>query len=444
MKIHTIKDPVRKYKRMMSQSEKLKDILENIMKVIPPCISYGETPITFDVDKFIVSLTGKGYPADRIDKQKVEKGYICTVRTAAGLQIILRYDRNWKRHVHFMIDEVDSIISDCSESFIAEVVMAVDSLGEEYRQEYEKIHRFFEEFHATAVDDIRSAYHARLVSDDPTFRIAAVERLIDEVLSKLSESGTHEAARIVSRKEHNGTWIEYVISYRGYYLKLRLWYNNDLAFQVDADNKYVLNDFEESLALELLYSSPEAIATFIKRLYDYVDHIEYKKAHFDLGWRPIINGSLECLCTYGRWHDISSEMHKKLVKKFESILDMEMARYLKILTDFEYNGKVHISDKFPNSQSGCCDGRGYNARVIIKDSIYQFMHPDEIRMVMLHELCHIKHTAHGKTFFITLEDMLLRVGLMTEKERLVKHFHSKHRRIGYFESLPLRKYRGSF
>ena len=60
----------------------------------------------------------------------------------------------------------------------------------------------------------------------------------------------------------------------------------------------VLND-------EIAYSSPEEIATFIKRTYDYVEHIEYKKAHFDLGWRPIIKGSLECICTYGLWHDIS-------------------------------------------------------------------------------------------------------------------------------------------
>ena len=32
------------------------------MEVIPPCVSYGGTPITFDVDKFIVSLIGKGFP----------------------------------------------------------------------------------------------------------------------------------------------------------------------------------------------------------------------------------------------------------------------------------------------------------------------------------------------------------------------------------------------
>lgn len=52
-----------------------------------------------------------------------------------------------------LVFDLDSIISDCDESFIAEVIIAVDSLGEEYRQEYEKIKRFFEEFHATAVDN---------------------------------------------------------------------------------------------------------------------------------------------------------------------------------------------------------------------------------------------------------------------------------------------------
>lgn len=444
MKKHAIKDPVRQYKRMMSLSKKLKDRLEKIMEVIPPCVSYSGTPITFDIDKFIVSLTGKGFPADRIDKQVVEKGYICTVLTAAGLQIVLRHDRNWKRHVHIMINDQDSIISNCDESLIAEVVIAVDSLGEEYRQEYGKIKRFFEELHTTTVDDIRSAYHARLVSDDPAFRISAVERLIDEVLDKLSESGTHEGAQIVSRNAHNSTWIEYAISYRGSCIKLRFWHTNEMFFEVDADNKYVFKDIESSLSLEFLYSSPEEIATFIKRMYEYVEHIEYKKAHNDLGWRPILKGSLECLCTYGLWHDISPELHNHLVKKFETILNMEMAQYLKVLTDFEYNGKVHISDKLPNWESGHCEGKGYDARVVINDSIYQSMHPDEIRLVLLHELCHTKHTAHGRTFFMTLEDMLLRVGLLTEEEKIVQFFYPKHRGIIDFESLPLRKYRGSF
>lgn len=444
MKKHAIKDPVRQYKRMMSQSKKLNDRLEDIIKVIPPCISYNKTPISFDIDKFIDSLTGKGYPADRIDKQVVEKGYICTVLTAAGLQVVLRHDRNWKRHVHIMIDDVDSIISDCNESFIADVVIAVDSLGEEYRQEYEKIKRFFEEFHATAVDDIRSAYHAQLVSNDPAFRIAAVERLIDEVLVKLPQSGTYEVARIVSREDHNSTWIEYAISYGGYCMKLRFWHNNDMFFQVDVDNKYVFEDIEESLALEFLYSSPEEIATFIQRMYDYIEHIEYKKTNNDLGWRPIIKGSLECLCTYGLWHDISPKMHKHLVKKLETILNLEMAQFLKVLTDFEYNGKVHISDKLPNWEAGHCEGKGYDARVVISDSIYQRMHPDEIRLVLLHELCHTKHTAHGRTFHMAMEDMLVRVGLMTEEERVVKYFYSKHRRGGYYESLPLRTYRGNY
>lgn len=444
MKKHAIKDPVRQYKRMMSLSKKLKDRLEKIMEVIPPCVSYSETPITFDIDKFIVSLTEKGYPTDRIDKQVVEKGYICTVLTAAGLQIVLRHDRNWKRHVHIMIDDRDSVISNCDEALIAEVVIAVDSLGEEYRQEYGKIKRFFEELHTTTVDDIRSAYHARLVSDGPAFRISAVERLIDEVLDKLSESGTHEGAQIVSRNAHNSTWIEYAISYRGFCIKLRFWHNNEMFFEVDADNKYVFKEIERSLALEFLYSSPEEIATFIKRMYEYVEHIEYKKAHNDLGWRPILKGSLECLCTYGLWHDISPELHNHLVKKFETILNMEMAQYLKVLTDFEYNGKVHISDKLPNWESGHCEGKGYDARVVINDSIYQSMHPDEIRLVLLHELCHTKHTAHGRTFFMTLEDMLLRVGLLTEEEKIVQFFYPKHRGIIDFESLPLRKYRGSF
>ena len=204
-----------------------------------------------------------------------------------------------------MIDDFDSIISDCDEVLIADVVMAVDSLGEDYRHEYEKLKTFLEEFHSTTFDNVSSAYHAQLVSDDPAFRIAAVERLIDEVLGKLSESGSYEDARTVSRGNYNSTWIEYTISYSGYCMKLRFWHNTDMFFQVAADNKYVFKEIESSLALEFLYSSPEEIATFIKRTYDYVEHIEYKKAHFDLGWRPIIKGSLECICTYGLWHDIS-------------------------------------------------------------------------------------------------------------------------------------------
>ena len=43
------------------------------MKVIPPCYFYDKTPISFDIDKFIDTLTRKGYPAERLDKQMVEK-----------------------------------------------------------------------------------------------------------------------------------------------------------------------------------------------------------------------------------------------------------------------------------------------------------------------------------------------------------------------------------
>lgn len=107
------------------------------MEMIPPCYFYDKTPVTFDIDMFVVSLTGKGYPAKKIDKQIVEKGYVCTVQTTAGLQVVLRHNRNWKRHIHIMIEDLDSIISDCDEALIADVVMAVDSLGKGYRQEYE-------------------------------------------------------------------------------------------------------------------------------------------------------------------------------------------------------------------------------------------------------------------------------------------------------------------
>ena len=444
MKRRTIKNPVRQYKQMMCQLGKLKDKLRDIMEAIPPCYAYDTLPISFDIDKFIVCLTGTGYPIERIDKQIVEKGYICTIHTGAGLQIVLRHDRNWKRHIHIMIDDLDSIISDCNEALIVDVVMAVDALGEEYRHECENIKTFLEEFHSTTVDNVRSAYHAQLVSDDPAFRIAVVERLIDEVLCLLSESGSHGVAEIVGRNEAKGTWVEYVISYRGLCMRLQFWHNNDMSFRVDIDNKYVFIDIEESLALEFLYSSPDEIATFMKRLCDYVDHIEYKKAHYDLGWRPIIKGSLECLCYYSLWHEVSPEKHKVLVKKFESILNQEMAWYLKILTDFEYNGKVYLRDKIGNDWEGCCEGRGYNAKVVINESLYQKCHPDQIRMILLHELCHIKHTAHGRTFHMAMEDMLVRVGLMTEEERVIKYFYSKHRRCGYYESLPLRTYRGNY
>ena len=45
---------------MMSQAGKLKEKLRDIIKAIPPCSIYDTLPISFDVDKFIASLTGKG------------------------------------------------------------------------------------------------------------------------------------------------------------------------------------------------------------------------------------------------------------------------------------------------------------------------------------------------------------------------------------------------
>ena len=101
------------------------------------------------------------------------------------------------------------------------------------------------------------------------------------MLGRLSESGIYEGAQIVSYEDNNSAWIEYVISYRGYCMKLRFLHNNEMFFQVDVDNKYVFKDIEYPLALEFLYSGPEVIATFMQRMYDYVEHIEYKKANFD-------------------------------------------------------------------------------------------------------------------------------------------------------------------
>lgn len=61
-------------------------------------------------------------------------------------------------------------------------------------------------------------------------------------------------------------------------------------------------------------------------------------------------------------------------------------------------------------------------------------------------ICDLLYVAdfYGMTFNKTLEDMLVRVGLMAEEERVVKHLYSKHRDVGYYESLSLRKYRGTF
>ena len=73
MKHYSGMEPVRQYKKMMSQAGKLKERLRDIMKAIPPCSIYDTLPISFDVDKFMASLTGKGYPAERIYKQIVEK-----------------------------------------------------------------------------------------------------------------------------------------------------------------------------------------------------------------------------------------------------------------------------------------------------------------------------------------------------------------------------------
>lgn len=42
------------------------------MEVIPHCYLYDKIPITFDIDRVVVSLTGKGYPVERLDKQMVE------------------------------------------------------------------------------------------------------------------------------------------------------------------------------------------------------------------------------------------------------------------------------------------------------------------------------------------------------------------------------------
>lgn len=71
------------------------------MEVNPHCYLYDKIPITFDIDRVVVSLTGKGYPTERLDKQMVEKYEpILNMEMACFMMILNEFEYQETRQYH--------------------------------------------------------------------------------------------------------------------------------------------------------------------------------------------------------------------------------------------------------------------------------------------------------------------------------------------------------
>lgn len=165
--IHTSQSEIKKYKQMMAQSTRLKNKLEKVLKRLMYIDS--TRPISFNIDKMIECLSANGFPAERIHKKQVEKGYTCTIDTRSGLPITIRHDRNWKVHVYFLIDERDYKISFLDETLIADVIMTIDSFGEKYKAKREQIETYMKESHQNLIEkEIPPCHISEVTSDTPT------------------------------------------------------------------------------------------------------------------------------------------------------------------------------------------------------------------------------------------------------------------------------------
>ena len=158
---------IKKYKQMMAQSTRLKNKLEKVLKRL---VYVGSTrPISFNIDKMIECLSANGFPAERIHKEQVEKGYTCTIDTRSGLPITIRHDRNWKVHVYFLIDKRDYKISFLDETLIADVIMTIDSFGEKYKAKNEQIKAYIKERPQNPIEKVIPPCHiSEVTSDSPT------------------------------------------------------------------------------------------------------------------------------------------------------------------------------------------------------------------------------------------------------------------------------------
>ena len=167
--IHTShnESEIKKYKQMMAQSTRLKNKLEKVLKRL---VYIGSTrPISFNIDIMIECLSANDFPAERIHKEQVKKGYICTIDTRSGLPITIRHDRNWKVHVYFLIDNRDYKISFFDEAYIADVIMTIDSFGEKYKAKRDQIKAYMKEISQNSIEKVIPPYHiSEVTSDSPT------------------------------------------------------------------------------------------------------------------------------------------------------------------------------------------------------------------------------------------------------------------------------------
>ena len=436
-------DPIKEYKRMLRRSKALQNKLR---KILESTLShnYGDTrdPVSFDIYRFIDSLVSKGFPSEKISMKIVEKGYICTISTRAGYDVVIRHDHNWKAHVHFMADYCDYRISYYDESHIADVILAVDDLGEKHKAEMDRIYASLKAFHATPPEAVSYAYHARFVSDDRNYRIAAVDRIVNTMISILADAG-HKAelsGKICPYYEAAGKncfyyrdAVRYDICYDDNLFSMICDPSSsfsDMEFRFKSDCRYIDSDIEFCASQKFKYGTPENIASYIEKLYSFINHLCYKEKHVTEEWKPICDGTLEMVCycavlwEYGDLEIIDAQNIPKslneLVREFDKAVNDELSRYLAILDDFKYTGHVHIEKIKESSRLGSCYGKGSSAKIVMENSLPFWFSPDLIREVLLHELCHTRHISHSRIFWHTLEDMLCRVGIIPEDERRLR------------------------
>lgn len=420
-------DCIREYKLMMKRSKSLQ---KKLYEVLAHSLShnYGNrrNPVSFDIYRFKDILAAKGFALNKFHIKIVEKGYICTITTRSGYDIVIRHDHNWKAHVHFLVDNFDYSISYYDESHIADTVIAIDDMGDEHMVEKENVNAFLNEFHATPAEKVNSAYHAGLVSNDRNYRTAAVDVIINKVINILVNAG-HKAELSGRICSFYANTVRYELLYDSHNFRLIFdpAIQSEIGFRFESDCRYIDEEIKFCTSFQFKYETPENIATYIEKLYSFVNHLCLKGKKYVPKWKPVIDGTLEMVCY--RAHIYKSTGlgindifgYEELIKDFSKEINKELARFLAILDDFKYDGTVHL-EELRDKLGYCQIKKNMPPEIVLESRLPFWFSPDRIREILLHELCHTRHISHSPMFWNTVEDMLCRVGLIPEDERRIK------------------------
>ncbi len=192
-------------------------------------------------------------------------------------------------------------------------------------------------------------------------------------------------------------------------------------FSFFSENEYIFYQLK-------MYGIPEAfvmyepsyIAEYIEKVYKYVSFVRTRRGQQK--HRSLYGSRLDQLCSraHGRLRS------QRFIDEYEETVNEELQKYLSVLTDCKYDGRIVLKPGLiERNIAGQCSYKGGRHQITLDETLIFNMEADEIREIIVHELCHTKYMSHGPKFWHAHEDALCRLGLLHEEERIISKFFPK-------------------